>query len=410
MAPRFSFFPAEIIAAISDQLQSSDLCALRLVCREVNEKTLYSFCTTCFTTLRTDLSLASLQILKEISGHQVIRHHVQRLVIEGNGKWGRGFNWYRHPSGCLVAPLLGHELLRGILVNNLVNCRSFRFNRGTQLEAFYKFNVLTGSDSIAIILSIIIQNSLPVKSFCIDFRKGLSADSIDGKRLEGVLYRSPGFTNAWTHLQELCLDQRMLSGTFDLMLELVLHATNLRRLSLKLDHDHPTSYAGRGVLNNESISFINRISSADSLFRLEDLSISHMTLTEECLSKLLCRFCDSLRILSFSWVRLKGGGTWASLIRGIRSQLPLLESISVSFLRQQRFDGVMCGYILYTALGEDPVVPSTNGLSFDLLHHRFQRYDEIMGTRYKGPNIEAALEILAESAVLWQRRLAVTQE
>lgn len=163
MAVQFASFPTEIVSTVAGQLQSSDLCELRLICREVHNKTLHLLYRVDFTTLRTDIYIASLRRLKEISEHQDIPRCVQQLNIKKNAlsmtkdNFGQSFHFNRKASGCLLAPIPSLELLRDILVSKLIYCRPFHVGCDSLSEYQYGSDYLGIRDCIAILLTIIIK-------------------------------------------------------------------------------------------------------------------------------------------------------------------------------------------------------------------------------------------------------------
>jgi len=385
MTPKLCTLAVELIEHIASALEPADLFSLRLVCKGLNEKTLHYFARTYLTTVRTDLSHKSLQELKELSAHEQLRHHVRILLIkEGPNDFGRGFWWNRHPSGHLLGPSSGIQMLQDILLDNLMNCRAFHIYDTHAEEAPYESDWLTSSDAIAIILTIIAETSLPIKSFYVDFRKG-GTGKVDAKRLHTLQYQKPEFRTAWAHLQELCLEQSMTLDTFDSAVELVLGATNLQKLTLNFEFDH-------------SSSFIDRLSSTDSFPKLQELKLSCAYVTVGIISRFLLRFRDSLLALLFHHVIIDddSGGTWISVLSNLRSNFPLLESICVKYLKECK-PGEN-GRIMFPALSDNPVLPGLQGGRFELIGKNFRGSPKILGVSYCGPRMDVALEILARSA------------
>ncbi|MCJ1362235.1 hypothetical protein MMC16_001337 [Acarospora aff. strigata] len=375
----------ELVEHIASVLEPADLFSLRLVCKGLNEKTLHYFARTYLTTVRTDLSHKSLQELKELSAHGQLGCYVRTLLIkEGPNDIGRGFLWCRHPSGHLLTPSSGIQMLQDLLLKDLVNCRSFHIYGAHAGEEPYESDWLTSSDAIAIILTIIAETSLPIKSFYVDFREG-GTGRVDAKRLHALQYQKPGFRTAWAHLQELCLEHSMTLDNFDWTMELVLCATNLQKLSLEFEFDHSTS-------------FIDRLSSTDSFPKLQELKLSCADVTVELISRFLLRFRDSLRALSFRHVIIddNSGGTWIPILSNLRSNLPLLESICVHQLKDFKLGDK--DRIMFPALSDNPVVPGSQGGRFNLISKKFRGSPRILGVSYCGPRMDVALEILARSA------------
>lgn len=81
----------------------------------------------------------------------------------------------------------------------------------------------------------------------------------------------------------------MTLDTSDWAMELVLCATNLQKLTLDFEFDHPSS-------------FVDRLSSADSFPKLRELKLSCAYVTVGIISRFLLRFRNSLRALLFRHV------------------------------------------------------------------------------------------------------------
>ena len=190
MEPTLPTLAMELVELIAHFLEPTDLSSLRLACKNLHRKSLYSF-GACFTTFRTDLSLKSLQKLQVISEDDNLRLYVQKLLIkprEGE-TLGQGFQWDRHSSGHLEGHLPGLEKLQYLLAHNLPNCRSFHiFTLGGEED---ESDALTPSDVVALILRIVpsisidASRSLPLKSFIVDFTSPIVGIQFHG---DGTLY------------------------------------------------------------------------------------------------------------------------------------------------------------------------------------------------------------------------------
>jgi hypothetical protein len=380
--------PVEVIDFVAGSLEPTDLFSLRFVCRELNLKTLHYFGRTHFSTVRTNLTSQSLQKLHDISEKKHLRDHVQTLFIKesdgyGQRDLGEGFYWPRHPSGCLQAPLVGVERLRDILVNDLVQCKSFRIHgHGGTNE--YKSDRLDPIDAVGIILAIIAETSLPVKSFFMDFHNH-NTGSVDAKQLQMDLYRQPQFRKAWAHLEELRLELTMKSDTFDWAMDLLSHAPSLRKLSMNFSSGFFASFFSR------SVSFSHIFTG------LQDLRLGHAWVKVETLSSLLLHSRDSLRALSFWFVNIESGGTWATVLSDLRNILPHLESISIFWSMEWEHSESRTPYVMFPTLHENPVVPGTQGREFQLRYKKWKGERRVFGASYHGPGTGVALEILAKS-------------
>ena len=164
---------------------------------------LHCFGSTYLSTLQTDLTPTSVQQLEQLLRHKQLRHYVQTLVLksEENGfrnDLGRGFSWNRSPSGCLIFPHPYVQALQAIMTK-LENCQSFQICSYWQPETCYHPDCLSPSDSIATILHIIAETSIPIKSRTVDLLPG-SIRGVDIKRSRLACYqkkqslKSPGLS------------------------------------------------------------------------------------------------------------------------------------------------------------------------------------------------------------------------
>ena len=196
MIDKLSAMPTEIVELIGTELAADDdrgsLLALRLVCRNLHQKTFQCVCQTFFTAVQTDLSRDSLHRLKVLSEKSHLSHHTRTLVINNSRRpLGEGFIWRRDYCGTLLAPMSGMDILRAILLEGLVKCRSFHIHMNDRL--YYQGH---DYDAITVLFSIIAdETSLPVESFhlLIDTSGGcyMNKDSLD--RLQG----EPQFRKGW---------------------------------------------------------------------------------------------------------------------------------------------------------------------------------------------------------------------
>ncbi len=79
MSSKIPTLANEVIELIATFPEPVDLRSLRLVCRELNKKTLHYFRLANFTTIQTDLDRKSLQRLQNITKSEYLAVHVQCL-------------------------------------------------------------------------------------------------------------------------------------------------------------------------------------------------------------------------------------------------------------------------------------------------------------------------------------------
>ena len=405
MSSKLPTLAVEIVQLLAGTLEPTDLFSVRLVCRTLNRKTLHYFALTYFATVRTDLTPKSLQRLQNISESDHLAQYVKALHIKHvDGTLGRGFQWHRHPSGYLAAPVVDADLLRDILVNKLVRCRSFRIDGYDEVQQRDETDFLIPGDAVEIVLSIVAEANLAIRSFTIESEKG-STSRLDTKRLQMPLCRRPQFIAAWAHLEELVLDYTMTYDQHDWALDLVSYAPRIRILSLRFYSEYPDSIC----------SFMERLTSAHPFSGLQDFSLGSAYVTVEIISKFLLENRDTLHALSFRHVTIEDGGTWATVLEGMKGNLPCLESLSIFWLKEHRSEE--WSRIIFSKLAKNPAVPGSeerkpsNGrLKSDSrlvkslerpvkLTYRWLRGEErVLSASYMGPGMDNFLDVLVETA------------
>ena len=389
MASSFPNLPVEIIEAITDQLNPTDLFSLRLSCKEISQKTLHRFGQAHFTMLITDLTPDNLQRLLSISKNGQLRHFVRTLVIKAvKTTLGQGFSWHRledgNRSACVDSWLSpGVQLLRNIL-QGLTKCNSFHIQNLGPMEVYYDTEYLFPSDAVGIILSVVAETGLPVKSFFVDFRSWGSCD-IDAKRVQMSLCQRPTFRNAWRTVEELRLEHSLTPAILDWVKDLVLDTGSLKKLSLHFNFDHTTS-------------FIGNLSAFPHVFQgLQEFKLGCAHVTVNMLSSILIHSHSNLLVLSFWHVYLQQG-TWVALLEQLRGSLPLLESIDVHWPKEYCNDEI--AHIQFPTLEDDGVIPDSNGRKFELRYKKWKGQKRVWGASYRGHlGMDKALKMLEESAV-----------
>ncbi len=278
----------ELVETITALLNPADLRSLRLVCRGLNKKTLRASALANFATVHTDLSLKSLRQLQEISECEHLASHVQDLHIQSaadDGTLGRGLHWRRHPSGCLAdeqQPNGGADLLRDILAQKLLRCRSFHIHSHDEYEPARETDCLLPSDAAGIILSIVAKAGLTPRAFTIQSSHDGNG-RLDTPRLQMPLSQRPDFVAAWSHIEALVLDYAITVDQAGWVIQLIASAPLLRKLSL-------------GFYEAET-SFTNLLASLPQLNRLEELNLRSANVTVESISTLLLNNRSTLRSL-----------------------------------------------------------------------------------------------------------------
>ena len=318
--PELSKLPTELIESIARGLRRSGLCSLRLTCKALYQKSTHAFGLR-LAKVRTTLSSTSLQKLEGLSRHEQFGRCAKTLVIEEDSDryFGHGYSWNRHPSGSLQFPHPAVDMLQEILMR-LENCRCFRISSGYEWREGK--DCLGNTDALAIILHVIAEASLPVKTVILE----PVWYPWDHALLHLPTYQTPKFKFAWAHLQSLGFHYRLGIGDVNWMTELVVHATGLKYLSLK------------GWPRNGDL--ISRLSSYGKLPNLEELSIvaDFCIIRRQVLSNFLLLFKDSLRELRLRKVSLED--TWEPVLELLRTNFPILETVSLSSLKMLQSNAV----------------------------------------------------------------------
>ena len=392
MEPTLPTLATELVELIASWLEPTDLCSLRLVCKNLRQKSIRVF-GACFTTVRTDLSQKSLQKLQEISENENLRLYVQTLLIKGNKRkgLGRGFQWHRPFSGHLEALLPGLEMLQYLLAHKLPNCRSFHIYDQDWPRKFV-YDPFIPSDVVGLILRVVpslgvdASKSPPVKSFIVDFSSPCvdvtpsCTGSVDANRLHMWQYRQPSFRKAWAHIQEIVLCLAMKPDTLDWGIDLITDATCLRKLSVTVGY-------------SESFPFLERLCELTSLDGLESFKLAEAYTSVEILSRLIDRWYDTLRELSLSKICLQRPTDWLIVLARLGNQAPFLHSLSIYSLTTSEYESDRT--MTFVSLEIDPVVPDSGGRKFTLIKDRVWR--EITGVQYQGPRVDMALDKLLKA-------------
>jgi hypothetical protein len=401
--------PVELVEHIASALEYKDLLSIRLVCKDLYHKSQHAFGHSFFTVVRTDLSQKGLQFLQDLAEEEQFRHHVKTLLIKPKSSelgLGRDLHWRKLQTESLDASSYAIGILQDILVQKLVNCRSFYiFCNQMDDTKINATDFITHSDAVGIILTIVAQAGLAIKSLVvgtlaargvgkvspkgIGTLPGVGAGWINAKKLQPGVFHQPNFRIAWDHLQELILSVHLQNEAFDWTYELVSRATNLQTLSLGFYHGLHTHF--------DVDAFTERLILSPQRTRLRDLRLSKTVVSEAQLVKFLLHFRESLSILSFGIVRVQDGrNSWSSIFSQLADGLPHLESIAVTYISEGREASTQ--RVIFPTIWHDPSVSGSDGRKFEPIFRRpYRNKLRLFGVRYQGPEIKAALNILAKS-------------
>lgn len=398
-----------------------DLRSLRAVCRELNAKTFRLFAETYFKTLKTSLCsehnkeetsarLHSLPTIDDISKHQALRHHVQTLVFQRPFQdtspeqgLGLGYHWNQgHP----VSP--GFELLRNILIDRLVNCRSFCINKYLS-EPRDRARYVTSFGILSLLFSLVTEERMNIESLRLGFSDDVilpASSAANGKLwlLRGASdhlakHQTPAFWDSWadnlTHLS-LNLDNHTRadssSGLYAdarLMSVLILGAKNLRKLKLNC----PTLMS----YQHDVTHLIDYLAAATLPPNIRELSLEGMWLTAEPLCRLILGPSKSLRNLTLENIGLTGDGDWFHTLRQLRDDLPLLDTLCF-----HRLQGAGSVHVWFCRVYEELALKRQFAGKFDWYESSYSGYPilsaKMDGIRYRGPDTVAVINLLLEKA------------
>lgn len=334
--------PLELIEFISASLEPPDLLSLRLACKILYGKTLNIFGSRCLHTVWTDLSRSSVRKLEELSEHAQLKHHVQRLSISGSKErpLGRGYSWNRW-HGLSSGHLLAHQHCSqelGNVLNLLANCRSFEICRYTRADEdtevtclsdneldstvpYWFRDCLTPGDAMTMILNLVAEAHLPVRSFLFDVQLPNVSEGLYGNPVQRYTpdLQKAAFSAGWFNLKELTIKQKLPSSLVNWALSLIQNAPNLRSLRLGFYY------------NLEANVLIDRLSLvADTLPQLQEFELENASLVPpDSLINFLHHSRHSLRILSLRTVVFRGTAGVVTIFRTLRNEFSSLESLNI---------------------------------------------------------------------------------
>ncbi|KAI4137384.1 MAG: hypothetical protein L6R39_007317 [Caloplaca ligustica] len=389
-----SRLPNELLELICEQCDLGTFCALRLTCSNINTKTFRLFSKTHFSTVRTDLSKESLEKLQHISIREELNSQAQTLLITPTrGSYGKGLLWSRHENGYLEETQLSAQPLKDILCHRLTTCRSFSIygnsDDGDELEC------LSPTDVTSLILSVIAQTGLRIRSFIVDLNHKHSSGAVYGsgslcekRLLPSAFFQHPGFREAWAHLEALHLHQDLDEQSMSWTKTLMRLATNLRSISLKVNPSE--GEAGHEILN---FGIMHRIGG------LREISLRSFDANDSCLLAFLKNSCDTLETLSLWAIRIPRPGGTKSLFTHLGTNFPRLKTISIlaMFETLGTADDPITSWIIYQNLPQklQSSMPSRRQPELE------NRRKGVIGAHYTGEHAPKVLQCMAESAERW---------
>ncbi|KAE8410794.1 hypothetical protein BDV36DRAFT_306722 [Aspergillus pseudocaelatus] len=311
------------------------LCSFRLTCKPIYDYTLPQFCHAYLETAKTELSLASIQRLDALSQNLRLCPHVHSLDISGmdDDILGSELKWERHASGLIVIPQESIQQWQNTLLR-LVNCQSFRLHKHFTLNRPSPPNILTPSDTITILLSIVATI----------------------KRL----FREPKFRHTMD-----------TEDTVDFVTQLIQHTMRLQRLRIDADYgDHLTT-------------LMSRLYPAQPTLRLRELTLetAHVG-SSHALNVFLASFKQNLTNVSFAAIQLDSG-EWASVLRTLSKKFPSLTEDSTYVLGQAGSQRVH-----FPAVLQNPIVDPVLGQIFSYTDRKLRQGQRTLAVAYSGRSVD----------------------
>ena len=397
----------EIVQLIADTLEPADLCSLRLVCREISNKTLHTFGQTCFANLGTNLTSESLQRLQNISEVDHLARHVHNLRIQCLGDRFNPRQSSEDQSVDLDEESIAEaELLENILVNRFVNCRSFEIESDYDI---YPMDIYEekSSDAVSIILAIGAGKHWFVKSLRVvgyqspSYR---SQDQAHSDSMQAKWRKRPQFEAAWSQLEELSLETDGSIDCLDEAEDLLSCASSLGKLSLSRCH-------GSAVL-------MSPLDHCKPLSKLGSLKFSIMDVAVNTIPDAFSRCGAALRTVTLQEVTLRGEDQWPRVFKNMKGKCPQLESFTAGVLRRKRYPTNLYTIVKFPRLKGYPLVPNSessvsyNSRYYNSTDKRIVKTLEqpvqiyyggkgkwISGISYEGPDMNDLFDILAETAI-----------
>ncbi|KAL8735348.1 MAG: hypothetical protein Q9166_000893 [cf. Caloplaca sp. 2 TL-2023] len=343
---RLPNLPSELIESIAGYLNLQDLRNFRLVNHLLKVESNQAFTKLRYKIISTDLSIQSFQTLKDLASNPQLSRHVRTLRIRplpnpnnaNNPTLGGNFPRPRHRDSSLQFPTLCTTELEHLLTNGFLNCRSFSIHgRYRSKDPTYRFlysrqphpiTDISDLDSINILLNLITQTGISVKSFAIR-DLGESCSPREGRRhrrdsqssLTPLIPDTELFHSGWSAVEELHLEPTDLRKQ-GWMRELAFLAPNLTNLIL--------------IFGSNDVSALDKFS-RPTTWRLRSSRVEGARVTPENLFDLLGYSTHSLRALSIS--RTLGDDVraynWKQIFRELGDPFAVLERLELRMLQEE---------------------------------------------------------------------------
>ncbi|OJJ50738.1 hypothetical protein ASPZODRAFT_137882 [Penicilliopsis zonata CBS 506.65] len=386
--------PPELLEQIALFTGTPELFALRLTCRDTQQRTLYTFSARFFSSLGCDLSTSSVARLDAIASHGHLRENVRSICFARRAgvSLGEGFVWERYPWGTIKEEpaIRNTERLRRSLLR-FPHCDSFAVYAGYPETSTAK---LTTSDVLGVVLDLLNTTQLPVRSFQLVYRSG----SIDMRRLPKTRRFSSAsmLPNGWSALRTMQLHQLVTVQTLPFLLGMAVHAPQLTSLSLRLA---PADLAGE---------FVYELARVERLAPITELAIEHTACRAEDLRLFLSRLGRSLSSLVLHNVCLLSSDSSISFSTAASVAVPIDLATWATVFHALAQDCPRLQAVAFQELSLSPSARERSPVSFRLDERENKTQciclqerppGQVLGVSYTGPEMTRALTML-ESAVV----------
>ncbi|CAI7576736.1 unnamed protein product [Penicillium pancosmium] len=373
--PLFPTLAVELVELIADHAESQSLLALRLVCRDLQNKTFHHFARRFFSSIKTDLSEESLVRINALSQNAALRPYVHGLAFMLQNGVGRGLIWDRHPWGPLSAPLEVDEIrrLRDNLVKYLTNC-----------QGHPDMNHVTVTDAVAVFFALVVDARLPVSSFHLIYANKHSRTLImDMRRIPKMLYRQPQFKIVWSNLQKLSLEQYLTLDNFGFLLELVLSAPSLTTLLLNLGSQ------------DLACEFMHELAETAAFPNLQELALFRTSIRVSDLMRILGGLRENLTALTLYHVSLPDNN-WGAVLKHLSQGFTALNTISLYYLWATDPTKEL---LSFPDIHKSPILSDMPGRCLHTFYSEDPKSPSVLGIEYSGTKMSQILSLLQNTAL-----------
>lgn len=391
VAPYIFPLTTELIWDIVEYLEPNDLLNVRVVCKDLHQKTLHCYGLTFLKSVHTDLTPSKIQKLEAVSNNKQMGPYVRKLHMM---------------SSCLVIPYDPDRLTeirlsrcRAIVdnISRLENCRSFEITNWLEWYPVDDngsiIDIIQALEVSASLLTILVQRGLLAKSFTFCCKILLTNECTTPKRVfRDLLLNNPlnkmnlGSQGAWAQLEEVCLDIRDTEGHLEWLGDLFRNALHLQKVSLHLFTPG---------LKFEDDMLTNQICLGSTFPDLHTLNMSYCDFSLKALSRFILHCAENLRVLSLVRMNIINGENWRTILSLLQSNCPLLETICLKWLSSSIENSR--DEIQFPEIMGRPGISKLKGITLARTVSALGE-ERIFGVDYSGPHMSELLDGLIDTA------------